>query len=410
MAMEKRRSGNSFSSLGSIFGFDDEIDEDPLSEFQQQSLSVFESEHMWAHFQALLADRNIQTTAGVRAMLPDFVHDRVLDGSIIEHPVYPSCMRREESFGNAGTRRSIRSVGTVGTSSNGSDHPVYPKSMRRQESFGTNTALYGQPRTQSVDNSNHGRTRSGSSNLSIDSYHEAIRGDTESVLSLYSSVNLLTSVSRRLSKMRSNGVFFSKWSASHNSGASDVQSPLRIPISESSGSRPKFRRSSLSTDEDILTYEQQLFGADFNNQRRPSQSESSMQSDLLSEMTGLLDEVLLLDGLGEIKNECKIDNSFSYQPHRNKGDRKDNPQVHDNPAFDHDTNTETNNDSVAHKNEVAKDVPKDPTVPSFNSLDTCHTLLVEWGESDSTSDDEYCDGDRALLDDSENAVVVYCLQ
>ena len=88
MPLEKRRSersfGGSFSSLSlsGFFGLEDEIDEDPLSEFQQQSLSVFESEHMWAHFKAHLAEKNIHTTAGVKAMLPQFVNNRVLDGSV----------------------------------------------------------------------------------------------------------------------------------------------------------------------------------------------------------------------------------------------------------------------------------------------------------------------------------------
>jgi hypothetical protein len=58
----KRRSG-SFGSwgLGSFFGFDDDDEEDihSLSEFQQQSLSVFESEEMWAHFKACLKDNNV---------------------------------------------------------------------------------------------------------------------------------------------------------------------------------------------------------------------------------------------------------------------------------------------------------------------------------------------------------------
>jgi len=72
---------NSRVNFGSFMRPSD-ADDCPLSEFQQQSLSVFESEHMWAHFKAHLADSNIQKAAGVRAMLPQFVNDRVLDGSV----------------------------------------------------------------------------------------------------------------------------------------------------------------------------------------------------------------------------------------------------------------------------------------------------------------------------------------
>mmetsp|Transcript_23342 Transcript_23342/g.38028 ORF Transcript_23342/g.38028 Transcript_23342/m.38028 type:complete len:83 (-) Transcript_23342:799-1047(-) len=73
MPLEKRRSERSLSSFSSLswsglFGLDDEIDDGPLSAFQQQSLSVFESGHMWAHFKAHLADKNIHTTAGVKAI------------------------------------------------------------------------------------------------------------------------------------------------------------------------------------------------------------------------------------------------------------------------------------------------------------------------------------------------------
>jgi len=349
-------------------------------------------------------------------------------------------MRRQESFGT-------RSISSVGTSSIDLDHQIYPSAMRRQESFGMNTVLYGQPKTRSVSSSTYRRTPSGSSYQSsdldiIDAYNQAIRGDTDNVLSLYGSenendVNLLTTVSKRLSKMtssadmdapkrffstvaRSNSVF-STWStssdirSSNNSGPSNAQSPLKRPKADSIGSgksRPKFRRPSTS-DEDIP----ELTGTDFNTPRRPS--ESSWRSDSLSEMAGLLDDVLLvaqdqIERLDAIKSaDCaagsyKIDtfrpNSFSYQPQRNKGDRKENPQVHVEPVFDEDSNTETTNDSFAYKNEVGcKDAPKDPCVPPSTSLDTGHTLLVEWGEGDSASEDE---DDGELPDSSEHAVVI----
>ena len=72
---ERRCSLRSFGgSMRSMFGR--EKSANPLSEFQQQSLSVFESEHMWANFKAHLADNKIQTSAGVRVMLPEFVNDQ----------------------------------------------------------------------------------------------------------------------------------------------------------------------------------------------------------------------------------------------------------------------------------------------------------------------------------------------
>jgi len=446
MPLEKRRSersfGGSFSSLSlsGFFGLEDELDEDPLSEFQQQSLSVFESEHMWAHFKAHLAEKNIHTTAGVKAMLPQFVNNRVLDGSVQSE-------RHNESLGT-------RSISTIGSSvrtgreeSLGRNaRSVYPSAMRRQESFGRNISIYGR-------SSSHSGSLSQSINSApdINSYHEAIRGDTENVISLYDSeiesdVNLLTSVSRRLSRMtsdsvaskrfsstptgrdRSNSVFstvsarressiFSSVSAikdPHSSwelGMSNVQEPLR-PMAESSGSgssRPKFRRPSISTDEDIPSYELQLPEGDGSNPRRPS--ESSMHSEYSREVAGLAEEVLLhaageLESLDEINftqsaSVYKVDKpSFSYQPQRGKVDRKDNLQVRDDPAIDEDNNTETN-DSVAHKIDV---VHKDDQteVPSFNSSDT---LLVEWGEGDSISEDEDCYDDGTISVDSERAVM-----
>jgi len=448
---EKRRSAGSFcsiGSLGSLFGLDDEDDEVQLSEYQQQSLSVFESEHMWAHFKAQLAESNIQTTAGVRAMLPEFVNDRVRDGSVRseQRSVSSVSMELHESLG-------ARSISTGGASSIDLDNHIYPAAMRRQESFGMNTVLYGQPRTRSINSSTHRRTPSGSSLQSsehdiIDAYNQAIRGDTENVLSLYGSenendVNLLTSVSRRLSKMTSSGdtdapkrfsstvarsnSVFSKWStnddlrSSNISGASDL-SPHRRPKAGSDGSgksRPKFRRPSTSADEDDPTSEQQQHSwSDFNTPRRPS--ESSRKSDCLSEMSGLLDDVLLLaqeqietldaikiadSSAGSFKINSFRPNAFSYQPQRNKGDRKENPQVHVvEPVFDENSNTETN-DSFAYTNELGcNDAPQYQSVPSFSLLDTGHTLLVEWGEGDSSSEDE---DDMALLDNSnsENAVV-----
>ncbi|KAK1742035.1 hypothetical protein QTG54_007608 [Skeletonema marinoi] len=441
MPLEKRRSersfGGSFSSLSlsGFFGLEDEIDEDPLSEFQQQSLSVFESEHMWAHFKAHLAEKNIHTTAGVKAMLPQFVNNRVLDGSV------QSERHNEGSSVGTGPGRQ------EGLGRNARARSVYPSAMRRrQESFGRNTEIYGRSRSHSGSLS-----QSINSAHDINSYYEAIRGDTENVISLYDSeiesdVNLLTSVSRRLSRMttdrvasnrfsstptgrdRSNSVFstvsarressiFSSVSASNdprsscNLGMSNVQEPLR-PMAESSGSgssRPKFRRPSICTDEDIPTYELQLPEGDGSNPRRPS--ESSMHSKYSREVVGLAEEALLhaageLESLDEINftqsaSVYKVDKpSFSYQPQRAKVDRKDNLQVRDDPSVDEDNNTETN-DSVAHKIDV---VHKDDQteVPSFNSSDT---LLVEWGEGDSISEDEDCYDDGTLSVDSERAVM-----
>ena len=132
---ERRCSLRSFGgSMRSMFGR--EKSANPLSEFQQQSLSVFESDHMWANFKAHLADNKIQTSAGVRAMLPEFVNDRVMDGSV------------------------------------GSDRPVYPTSKR--SSF--------------AGSSNHSMDVSDRCHSSID-YSQALRGDTGHVLSLHETSN-----------------------------------------------------------------------------------------------------------------------------------------------------------------------------------------------------------------------------
>ncbi len=476
MPLEKQRSersfGGSFSSLSisSILGFDDELDQDPtLSDFQQQSLCVFESEHMWAHFKAHLADKHIHTTAGVKAMLPEFVNDRVLDGSVETERHDNFSTRSNSSYGSSIRMDRQDSRGTRNIRS------VYPAAMRRQESFGRNTTLYGRP-----------RSRDGSF---MSSYHEAIRGDAGNVISLYNSdseadVNLLTSVSRRLSKMtsasgvprnRSNSVF-SLMSESkdlrsrNNSEMLNLQAQLS-PMTDSSGSgtsRPKFRRPSTSDDEDI---EHQLLSAGDNYPRRPS--ESTMQSECSREITGIAEEILLhvadqLEGLDGITNtqssvrNVEAPKQFSYQPQRYKVDRNDNLQVRDSFVNEGENNIEANN-SDFHKNGVyCKEDQQEQEVPSFTSSHTLleppthevlrkdnlqvrddsindgenitetndsdankngvyckddqqevpsfassHTLLVEWGEDYSTSsdDEDYYD-DGTLSCDSERAVMI----
>lgn len=176
--------------------------------------------------------------------------------------------------------------------------------------------------------------------------------------------------------------------------------------SESGRLRPKFRRPSTSTDEDISTWEHQLLAAFGDKTRRPS--ESSMESQYSRELSEIAEAALLdaagqlecLDGLDEITNlvDTLCPKSFSYQPQRRR--KEDHLQVSDDPALDKDSKNEMN-DSNAHKNDgVCKDDKQE--VPSFA---TSHTLLVEWGECDSTSTDEDCFGDETLFDDSDRAVI-----
>ncbi len=481
----ERSFGGSFSSLSisSILGFDDELDQDPtLSDFQQQSLSVFESEHMWAHFKAHLADKHIHTTAGVKAMLPEFVNDRVLDGSVDTEGQNSSSTKSMGSYGP-----SVR-MDRQDSHSTRNKRSVYPAAMRREESFGRNTAIYGRPQP--------GRSGSNQSIITepdITSYHEAIRGDTDHVVSLYNcdsdaDVNLLTSVSRRLSKMtsvshrsRSNSVFSvmnesKDLRSSNDSEMSSLEARISL-MTDGSGSgrssgtpRPKFRRPSISADVDVQAYEHQLFAEDANtNPRTRRSSEISMESEYSKEIAALAEEVFLqvadqIEGLdektsaqyashnadklcpkqfsyqpqrhkvdrknnlqgdpvydGENSNEtneyaahknevlCKVDQQeqevFSFtslhtllEPQRHKLDHKDNLQILDGPVIDREKNSETN-DSNAHKNEVyCADDQQEPLASS-------HTLLVEWGEDYSTSDEEDCYNDGSVSVDSEQAVI-----
>mmetsp|Transcript_23342 Transcript_23342/g.38026 ORF Transcript_23342/g.38026 Transcript_23342/m.38026 type:complete len:124 (-) Transcript_23342:458-829(-) len=114
-------------------------------------------------------------------MLPEFVNDRVMDGSV-----------QSESL-------DTRSMSTVGSSVHGTrnNRSVYPAAMRRQESFGMNAAKYGR------NNSSGSSNRSINTDNDIDTYYDAIRGDTGFLCNdagEEEDVNLLTSVSRRLSK------------------------------------------------------------------------------------------------------------------------------------------------------------------------------------------------------------------
>ncbi len=411
----KRRSGSFGSwSLGSFFGFDDDEEEDgipALSEFQQQSLSVFESEHMWAHFKAHLKDNNIQTAAGVRAMLPKFVDERVNDGSVIssERLVYPSSMRHQETFG-------ANSIAVA-------DRPVYPAAMRRQESFGMNNAIYGQlTRRQSSSRSIASSDQSSldASGHSLCAYENVLRGDKSAFglcggssedkdLSLLASVgNRLkkktslddnadrpfsqTSASPRKSALRNNssGVF-STWSEDRdcesNAEVAVVSSPLKTETTprrlsaESNGhggSRPKFRRASISNGEDTpITYVKQLSSNCQNQPGRTPQPEI-----ISSDMSALLEETLLLYSreLGEspINNKCKVPTASkvdtSYRPARKE--------------------------TLDHKNAHG-------SVPSLTSSSTGDVLLVEWGEDGESSGDEKSDDeDNPCLDDSEKAVVI----
>lgn len=399
----KRRSGSFGSwSLGSFFGFDDDDEEDipSLSEFQQQSLSVFESEHMWAHFKAHLKDNNIQTAAGVRAMLPKFVDERVKDGSVIssERLVYPSSMRHQETFG-------ANSIAVA------EHRPVYPAAMRRQESFGMNKAIYGQlTRRQSSSRSiaSSGQSSLDASGHSLCAYETVLRGDRSAFgLCEDKDLSLLANVGKRLKKKTSRGDnadrpfsqtsasprkpalrnnssgIFSTWSEDRDCDRSNaevavVSSPLQTETTSrrlsaesntSGGSRrPKFRRASISNGEDIpITYGEQMSSNGQNLPGRTPQPET-----ISSDMSALLEETLLL--YSPINNKRNVPASkveTSYRPVRK----------------------ETLNHKNAH----------DRSVPSLASSSTGDVLLVEWGEDGESSDD---DKDSPCFDDSEKAVVI----
>ena len=461
MPIERSRSersfGGSFSSLGfgSIFGFDDELDAEVpnLSEYQQQSLSVFESEHMWAHFKAQLEENNIYTTAGVRAMLPEFVNNRVVDGSVHSSEQQESTLSR--SLSSTGTSILSEREGTLRRRNN---RKIYPAAMRRQESFGKNMAKYGDMlrRSDSSLTSDHG----------IDSYHQAIRGDADNVISLYSSEienddNLLRSVSKRLSQMttlnsdsfakrrisRSNSVFSvspSTLEKDYSSYAIDM-SVAQIRLGQSvtdnnQSSRPKFRRPSLTTeDEDIPDEdEDQLPQVTFNNSRRLSQSSQELVN-YFGEVVGLP----LPDDEEDNLEECPQKDtfrpaSFVYQPKRTDETSQDHsenvPSLDESKAamlptttYEVDTfapksftyepkrNCVTSSiqnpndpDIIDTKNDVAS-IPyscenkNEEAVSSFNTSDT---LLVEWGEGDSESECLCSEDERHSDVDSERAVVI----
>lgn len=426
MPLAKRRSerslGSSFSSLSwsCLFGLDDELDDEgSLSNFQQQSLSVFESDHMWAHFKAHLAENNIHTAAGVKAMLPMFVNDRVMDGSV-----------QSERAASLGTR-SISTVGSSVEESHGTrnNRSIYPSHLRRQESFGRNAVKYGSKLSRT---SSAGSSRSiNTAENDMDTYYEAIRGDTGFLCndaSTEKDINLLTSVSRRLSKMTSESVASKRFSSASitaspsrdrhsltneckdppSSYTSETSNARVSPalMEESSGyarSRPMFRRPSTYTDDDddVSTHGHQA--ADFGDKTRRS-SESSIRSELSKEIAELAENVLL-DATGQHESpdvsslvDTLYPKSFSYQPQRRR--KEDHLQESDDPAFNKDSENERN-DSNSLKNDVVhKDDRKE--VPSYATSDA---LLVEWGECDSTSTDEDCRDDGARFDDSDRAVI-----
>ena len=360
---QKRRSFGSIGSWGSIFGVD-EVDEIMLSEFQQQSLSVFESEHMWANFKAHLAESNVQTTAGLKAMLPQFVNERVLDGSVrrSERQVYPSSMRRQESFG---------------TNSTGDYRPVYPAAMRRQESFGTNSVLYGQPSTEGSNGScDHSLDTSGNGH-SLDEYEHALRGDAKSVISLYGAENLeketglLSGVGRRLPRKNSLPIPFlsSTWSVINDLSVNCGN------VKTLGETRPKYRRPRTYDGEDTRkSCNKQSYGSDL----KITTGSSAVRLESSSEMRELLEGIVHLsedhhEGLNVVakntntKNpDTKVEkicpNPFSYCPIGRKLDRD--------------------------------------KLPSVTSLTSSDCLLVEWGETACSSDDE------EYSDDSQKAVVM----
>lgn len=332
-------------------------------------------------------------------MLPKFVDARVNDGSVIspERLVYPSSMRHQETFG-------ANNIAVA-------DRPVYPAAMRRQESFEMNNAIYGHFRRQSSSRSIASSDQSSldASGHSLCAYENVLRGDTSAIgLSGGSSedkdLSLLASVGKRLKKKTSLDDSadrpFSQTSASprksalrnNSSGVTScdrsnaevvvVSSPLQAETTSkrgSGGSRPKFRKASISNCEDMpITYGVRLSS---DGQKLPGRT--PQPETISSDMSALLGKNLLLYSreLGEspINNKCKVPTTSSKVDTSHRPKRKE---------------------TLDHKNSHG-------SAPSLASSSTGDVLLVEWGEDGESSDDEKFDvKDRHCLNDSEKAVVI----
>ena len=351
-------------SLGNIFNREaDETDSNPLSEFQQQSLSVFESEHMWAHFKAHLAENKIQTAGGVRAMLPEFVNDRVLDGSVqSDRPIYPPSMKsslpnspnhsidaseRRNSIdysqtlrGDAGHVRSLHETVNAEAQKNINDakglgRKVIPACL-------TSSLGWNDDPVPLLDTSHKKAGELKKSDLT-----ESLTLDFSSRLSLDSSRRSLDLSSRRpldLSSRRAN--FLASLGMSNREVKEKV--PSTLTRRNSSGStacrRPKFVR--------------------------PVESSDRIITDIIEGNSSHSNSTAGGDGTSDSP-------PFSYRPSRSK--------MRD--SFDTGCRTQS--------------------LSSMSRNTTDSALLVEWGENDElSSDDEVDDKAFCNLEDSERAVVI----
>ncbi len=363
---ERRSSLRSFSgSMRSLFGREeDDADANPLSDFQQQSLSVFESEHMWAHFKAHLADNKIQTAAGVRAMLPEFVNDRVLDGSVrSDRPVYPACTKASLGANPLSVDVSERcnSIDYSQTLRGDAGHvlslhdSVNTEAQKSSDAKGLSKVI---PACLTIDNSKRSvlswSSMDVSDNKKSSDHTASLTLDLSSRLSLdlSSKRSLDLSGQRRsldLSARRAN--FLStlgktKEVTSENKKSENGSGPRRAMF-KSSSCRPKFVRPVESTDRSITDIIERNSGHGSN------------------------------ETLDEEDKDTFGSKPFSYRPSRSLSAPPDLRKV------------------------------RRASISSRVSSDTS-TLLVEWGENDelSSDDDEEDENSSGDLSDSERALVM----
>jgi len=352
-------------NLGSIFGREvEKTDANPLSEFQQQSLSVFESEHMWAHFKAQLAERNIQTTAGVRAMLPEFVNDRVLDGSVR------------------------------------SERPVYPAPTRRRESIRTNGAPCEQ-RSSLGGGSNRSPDVSERSN-SIDEYSQALKGESGHVLRLHKSLN--TEVQR-------------------NSDAKGLSKVIPARLSIDISPRRSSVISSLGCCEDPAIDVQPNSSDNKTDNKKSADFFNSFTSDLSSSILstlGLAKEVSIDSSVSTGETNRMSGSVSGWRPKFVRPldsdpqlTEQDTTDIFDGNLVQVSSVTITEDDTIRSKpcsyRPIRMEKRKiEKIAQSVLSRDTSATdsLLVEWGEKDElSSDDEADEKDSRMLNNSESAAV-----
>ncbi len=373
---ERRSSLRSFGgSVRSLFGREeDDAEDNPLSDFQQQSLSVFESEHMWAHFKAHLADNKIQTAAGVRAMLPEFVNDRVLDGSVrSDRPVYPACTKpafvgspthsmdvsercnsidySQTLRGDAGHVLSLHE--TVNTEAQKSSDAkglgkVIPACLTIDNSKRSVLSSLGWSGDEhSIDVSDNRKSSDHTASLSLDlSSRLSLDLSSRRSLDLSSQRRALDLSSRRANFLSTLGM--TKEAPLEVNKKSGSGSGPRRHLFKSSSCRPKFVRPVESNDRNITGIKERNSGQDFN------------------------------ETVDEGDKDTFDSRPFSYRPSRSLSAPPDFRKV------------------------------RRASISSRVSSDTS-TLLVEWGENDELSsdeDDEEDENSSGKLDDSERALMM----